>query len=217
MDTKVHGKTSPQCSAQIFLWLLYELHRTCVAVWEEEAIERPKKKNINADGGYVYIDIFHCSHVLLIQHKVSFQLRDGARAFTPAGFLSPGTARVKVLYCQPAQTLPHSFLRYESSSSSCQSCQNYQKCSSVHPVSLNLLYLGTESPFCVRSTSLLPEPDPSPGGFHGFDGRSSWVLDHGWERKHTLKFPFGFARLDLFPGSILRGVLPVSGLHVTEQ
>lgn len=61
---------------------------------------------------------------------------------------------------QPAHALPHSFLRSESSSSSCQS----------------VLYLGTESPFCVNSTSLLPQLDSCPRGFH----RWEVFLGVGW-------------------------------------
>lgn len=79
---------------------------------------------------------------------------------------------------QPVQALPHRFLSSTSGSGSRQFCQHCQRCIFVHTVSLNLLCLGTESPFCVRSTSPLPEPDPSPKGFHRWEvflGVGSWL------------------------------------------
>lgn len=73
--------------------------------------------------------------------------------------------------------LPHRSLSSASNSASCQFCQHCHRCLFVRRVSLNLLYVGTESPFRVRSTSPLPEPDPSPEGFHRWEiflGVGSW-------------------------------------------
>lgn len=139
---------------------------------------------INADKGCVYINMLPLSCAaaasknFLIQHKVSFQLRRwSTRLHTNSVSVSRYSESTGFML-QPAQALPHRFLSSASGSGSCQFCQHCQRCIFVHTVSLNRLYLGTESPSCVRSTSPLPEPDPSPEGFHRWEvflGVGSWL------------------------------------------